>query len=390
MVSSLYLHVPFCTQKCRYCSFFSVAKNGEETGYFSLILPELRAGAAFAQELKTVYLGGGTPSCMPQRFVPEVMEAIAKYYRIAPDAEITVEANPETMTPQLAKCWCAAGVNRISLGVQSFDPMILQFLGRQHTAQQALDAVSCIRAAGITNLNLDLIYGIAGLDFKRWEQTLLQALYLKVPHLSCYALTVEEGTPLWRMQQDGHAVQCDEDAESAQRLLATQLLHTAGLYRYEISNYAKPESQSRHNGVYWAGRGYLGIGAGAHGALQLGKELIRYENPADLGLYAAMACERQFFVGRRIPLREQMFERVMLNTRRLQGLDEAEFQRDFDVPFVQCFPESCRKAIEFGLAQRKDGWFLLTQRGLEVQNAMLVWFLEEIERQAAQGPCENA
>ena len=123
----------------------------------------------------------------------------------------------------------------------------------------------------------------------------------------------------------------------------------------------------------------MGIGAGAHGALQLGKELIRYENPADLGLYAAMACERQFFVGRRIPLREQMFERVMLNTRRLQGLDEAEFQRDFDVPFVQCFPESCRKAIEFGLAQRKDGWFLLTQRGLEVQNAMLAQQIEETE-----------
>ena len=201
MVHSLYIHVPFCTQKCNYCSFYSVPRDGVETGYFSLLERELRAGAREAGCLETLYIGGGTPSCMPVDFVPRVLQAVRNSYAVAEDAEMTCEANPETLTPEKARAWSAAGVNRISLGVQSFDEAILTFLGRRHTAQQAERAVDAARQAGIDNVSIDLIYAIPTQTMTVWERTLRRAAMLALPHVSCYALSIDDGTPFAAMRE---------------------------------------------------------------------------------------------------------------------------------------------------------------------------------------------
>jgi oxygen-independent coproporphyrinogen-3 oxidase len=268
---SLYLHIPFCSRRCPYCDF-AVQVGGLEPQepYVEALLAEVRwlAQAGLAPlPLRTVYLGGGTPSLLRPALLERLLEAVADGFGLEPDAEVTLEVNPEGVSAELTRTWRSCGINRISLGVQSLDDPTLRWLGRSHDSAQAELAIRAVAKAGFSNLSCDLIYAIPGQSSAAFEQGLRTVLQYHPQHLSCYELTVEKGTSLFRQVAAGTSPAPKEDDFLEQRRLAVDLLAGAGLQRYEVSNYAIPGHESQHNLNYWTGQAYLAAGCGAHGFL---------------------------------------------------------------------------------------------------------------------------
>jgi oxygen-independent coproporphyrinogen-3 oxidase len=287
----LYLHVPFCARRCSYCDFaIAVRRSVPSEQYVTAVLREWARRQQHpvwdtSHTVDTIYFGGGTPSRLAPASLARIVERIAADRPIAPDAEITLEANPEDVTPAAAAAWRASGVNRVSLGVQSFDPAVLQWMHRTHTADQVPGAVDAIRGAGIADVSLDLIFGLpAGLG-RRWEEDLAAALTLQPNHLSLYGLTVEAGTPLARWAERGEVAPVDEDRYAAEFLAADAKLGGAGFQHYEVSNYALPGHRARHNSAYWSRAPFLGLGPSAHSGW--GRE--RQWNVREWAAYLALA-----------------------------------------------------------------------------------------------------
>ena len=265
---SVYLHVPFCTVKCAYCDFNSYA-GAEDLipAWETAVRDELVrwAGPLHARPVPTVFLGGGTPSLLEREAVERILSTIAAHYALQADAEITLEANPESVRANRLAGYRAAGVNRISMGVQSLDPDELRFLDRLHDGARAEKALRIAREAGFDNINLDLIFGLPGQALATWQTSLEGVLAWAPEHLSCYALTVEEGTPLAARVARGTIAEPDPDIATAMAEWTEDRLATTGYTQYEISNYARPGRECRHNLVYWRGGDYVGVGPGAHG-----------------------------------------------------------------------------------------------------------------------------
>jgi putative oxygen-independent coproporphyrinogen III oxidase len=262
-VHHLYLHVPFCARRCAYCDFsIAVRKKIPASDYVASIRAELRtAGPRGA--LETIYLGGGTPSLLPPHALTALLQHVVD--RTSPDeVEITLEANPEDVTPDAARSWRAGGINRVSLGAQSFDDHVLQWMHRSHDARRIGTAVTTLRRAGIDNISLDLIFALPAQLGRDWLRDLDQALALEPAHLSLYGLTVEPRTPLARWVSRGATTVTDDERYAAEYLLAHERLRSAGYEFYEVSNAAREGRRSRHNSVYWSGRPYLGLGPAAH------------------------------------------------------------------------------------------------------------------------------
>jgi oxygen-independent coproporphyrinogen-3 oxidase len=266
----LYLHVPFCARRCSYCDFaIAVRRSVPSEQYATAVLREWARRRHHpiwdtSGTVDTIYFGGGTPSRLAPALLARIVERVAADRPIVSNAEITLEANPEDVTPSAAAAWRRAGVNRVSLGVQSFDPAVLQWMHRTHTADQVPGAVEAIRAAGIADVSLDLIFGLpAGLG-RRWNDDLAAALALHPDHLSLYGLTVEAGTPLARWTERGEVTPVDEDRYAAEFLAADAELGKAGFQHYEVSNYALPGHRAGHNSAYWSRAPFLGLGPSAH------------------------------------------------------------------------------------------------------------------------------
>ena len=267
----LYLHVPFCARRCSYCDFaIAVRRAVPSAGYRDAILREwgLRLGHpawSLGSSVETVYFGGGTPSRVAPGALADILARIAADRSLASDAEVTVEANPEDVTAAAAAAWRAAGINRVSLGVQSFDPSVLRWMHLTHSADQVPRAVDLLRGAGFASLSLDLIFGVpAGLE-RDWPRDLAAAVALVPEHLSLYGLTVEAGTPLGRWTARGETIPVDDERYAAEFLLAHRALGEAGFVHYEVSNYGRPGHRARHNSAYWRRAPYLGFGPSAHG-----------------------------------------------------------------------------------------------------------------------------
>jgi oxygen-independent coproporphyrinogen-3 oxidase len=265
----VYIHVPFCARRCSYCDFaIAVRRDTPSDDFARAVLQEwsLRRdapAATGASELETVYFGGGTPSRLAPAALGRILAGLEAVYPVAPGAEITLEANPDDVTPARAAAWRALGINRVSLGVQSFSPVVLDWMHRTHTADQALGAVDILRAAGFGNLSLDLIYGVpAGLG-RDWDADLGQALGLAPEHLSLYALTVEAGTPLGKWTARREALPLADDLVAGEYLRAHDRLEAAGFHHYEVSNAARPGHRAVHNSGYWEGQPFLGLGPSA-------------------------------------------------------------------------------------------------------------------------------
>ncbi len=266
---SLYLHIPFCERKCEYCDFTSVAGTTGSDAYMGALIREVHGlGERLGRlTLDTVFIGGGTPSLVEPALLAALVDTVRTTFAVPPGAEFTMEANPSSTSTARAQVWRAAGVNRISIGVQSLEPDALRFLGRVHDAERALAAVDEVRAAGFTSINCDLIYAIPGLGDTRWRRTLERVVAAGPSHLSCYELTVEPGTPLHTRVGRGLVTPVDGARAIRQHRIAVDALEAAGYRQYEVSNFALPGEASRHNLVYWRNGYYLAAGVGAHGHL---------------------------------------------------------------------------------------------------------------------------
>lgn len=266
-MAGIYLHIPFCKRRCAYCDFFSSTDTEMKDDYVDALCSELSLRSEYlnGETIETIYFGGGTPSQLPLSQLLRLCEHIYKVYAISSDAEVTLEANPDDLTQDyVAALSSSLPVNRISMGVQSFDDARLSFLNRRHTSKQAIDAVWRCREFGIENLSIDLMYGLPNQTLKDWAEDVDRAITLDVPHVSAYHLTYEKGTVLWQRLRRKEISEVNEEISEAMYVRLVELLKNAGYVHYEISNFARPGMESRHNSSYWRAVPYLGCGAAAH------------------------------------------------------------------------------------------------------------------------------
>jgi oxygen-independent coproporphyrinogen-3 oxidase len=355
--TACYLHTPFCAIKCAYCNFFSgVREEGQGGLYFDALAAEIRhhagRGRLAGRVFDTLYLGGGTPTALEARELEQLFSLLRSAMTFDPEAEITSEANPESLTPAKAHLLRELGVNRISLGAQSFHDDELAALNRPHDAAAIGTAVRAARAAGFENLSLDLIYGLPGQTLGKWQETVEAALQLEPDHLSCYCLIIESGTPLARDVREGRTRKPDEDLQRDMFDWLVERLDRAGLAMYEISNFARPGKRSEHNLRYWTGRPWLGLGPSAHSYL----DGDRAANPADLIKYARqydpLTATDPFHPVERADL---VFERVFMALRLTDGLDLAAFEREFGASLESFYPGTVERLTAAGLVIRDAG-----------------------------------
>ena len=365
----IYLHIPYCKAKCRYCDFYSApGARGVPQSYVDALLREL---AKNTHRPDTLYFGGGTPALL----VPAQAAALIEAANPLPDAEITLEANPDSAGDWKAlRALRRAGFNRLSLGVQSTDDALLRRIGRVHTYEQVQQAVTAARKAKIENLSLDLIYGLPDQTMEDWQRTLADAVALGPEHLSCYGLKVEEGTPLWQQRQQ--LTLPDDDAQADMYLYTVAALEEAGYRQYEISNFAKPERESRHNLKYWSMEEYAGFGPGAHS--DFGG--VRYGYVRDLDGYIAGRLVLSESEGESTLARD--YEYVMLSLRTAAGID----RRTFENRYRQRFEPMEELFVQYeraGLAVRTEGGWRLTPKGFLVSNSIIAALQEALGQQKA-------
>jgi oxygen-independent coproporphyrinogen-3 oxidase len=264
-LAGIYLHIPFCRKACHYCNFHFSTSLQYKNELLDALLKEISlTPGKKEEEIETIYFGGGTPSILDQGELDKILGQLKKDFRISPDAEITLEANPDDITPAKAKAWIGSGINRLSIGIQSFRDVDLLWMNRSHSALQAKQAILDIRSAGFDNYSIDLIFGTPGLDTDAWVANITEALKLGIPHLSCYALTVEPRTALDKMIALHKKEAPDSDLQAEQYLVLMNQMEQAGYDHYEISSFSLPGMQSRHNRSYWQGKKYFGFGPSAH------------------------------------------------------------------------------------------------------------------------------
>jgi oxygen-independent coproporphyrinogen III oxidase len=376
-MSALYLHIPFCRRKCPYCDFFSVAGQPELLAvYPDLLIKQLRLACENPPPLPlhSVFFGGGTPSLLTPGAVDRLLRAIAAALPLAADAEISLEANPGTLNVASLAGYRAAGVNRLSLGVQSLSAPRLRELGRLHTPEQARQVVAQARAAGFDNLSCDLMFALPGQTTAELEVEIESFLSLAPEHLSCYGLTVEEGTDFADRQRRGELAPLDEETAAEQFMLLHERLGAAGYQHYEIANYARPGRQCRHNMTYWQRQPYLGLGAGAHSFSASGWG-VRHAVVADLAVYRA-----QLQAGRdpseeleRFDRQGAMAETLYLGLRTATGVCEEEFRRRFGQGVAEAFPQALQRAGAH-LCLR-EGYWRLDVRGWLLYDYFIEAFL---------------
>ena len=374
----LYLHIPFCRSKCDYCDFYSLP-GGEDRmdGYLRALLRQLEEAApgAAGHSVDTVYVGGGTPTVFGGERLAALLAAVGRLYRLAPGAEITCEANPDSAGEELLRALRRAGFGRLSLGMQSADAGELAAVHRRHTPEQTDAAVAAARRVGFENLSLDLICGLPGQTEESWRRTVEHALSLRPEHLSCYGLKVEEGTPLARRVAEGEVLP-DDDAQADRYLWTVERLARAGFRQYEISNFARPGYESRHNLRYWRLEPYLGFGPGAHS--DFGGR--RFAVPADLAGYLAGEAVP---AGETVSPWERGNEYLMLGLRTAAGIAGEEYRRRFGGDFAP-LEELLSRFAGHGWAERNGDRWRLTPAGFLVSNRLIGALLEA--REGAEGP----
>lgn len=348
-MNALYIHIPFCAQKCHYCDFASYpGREDVWQAYFRALEEELKTWInAVGNSFSTAFIGGGTPSLVPPEY-------IARIARMVSAREFSMEANPGTVTEEKLRIYRDAGINRLSLGVQSFDDILLKKIGRIHTADEAEEAVNIARRAGFDNINIDLMYALPGQTPDQWQTTLSRAAKISPEHISAYSLIIEEGTPISKWAEEA-----DEDIVNEMQRAATSFLSENGYARYEISNYAKPGYECAHNITYWERGDYIGIGCAAHSLYKNS----RFSNPASLDEYLSGIRRID-----EIHLTDEDIaeEHIMLGLRMTKGVEIAR------IPDMK----KAEALMKAGLAEIRDDRFFLNERGLEIQNAAVIALLD--------------
>ncbi len=356
-MAGIYIHIPFCRKACHYCNFHFSTSLGKAEAVVSSILKEIELRSSeMKEEVQTIYFGGGTPSILDTVAIERLLDAIRSHYAVSSDVEITLEANPDDITQEKAKAWKQMGINRFSIGVQSFADENLQWMNRAHDASQSFQCIQTIREVGFDNFSIDLIYGTPGQTHEGWIKDLEKAIEMKIPHLSCYALTVEEGTALHHMIGSGkkEKISADEQAERFEALV--QLSSLAGYTHYEISNLALPGKESKHNSAYWEGKPYLGVGPSAHSF----SGTKRSWNIAD-NLQYIRSIEAGILPSEEETLREtdQLNEYIMTSLRSIKGMQKKLIKTRWGMDKLQIISTEIEQFVVSGkIIATENAWVL--------------------------------
>ena len=367
----IYVHVPFCRSKCQYCAFYSLACKDYKLmdGYQAAVCQHIKEAGQLAPNylVDTIYFGGGTPSLLGADGLAAILNTIRKYFDVSDHAEITFEANPDSVTPRLLRRLRAEGFNRVSLGIQSDNDEILKKLGRPHNFQQAVEAVQLIRKHRFKNLSVDLMYGLPGQDLHSWMKTLKNVLSLKPEHISCYGLTVEEDTPLYEYQEFYNLA--DDDAQADMYLAAVQILKEHNYRQYEISNFCKKGYTSKHNMRYWRGSEYLGFGPDASSDFGGRRfSIIRDLEGYIEGIRNGDAILRE---NQEISPSERAGEYLVTRMRTVYGIDKSEYERHYLLPFDALEAKLQEYARQDCAVKTYDGRWRLTPKGFLISNTII-------------------
>ncbi len=363
----LYVHIPFCVRKCAYCDFLSFPcdTQGQEA-YVDALCQEIRQLEQVP--LRTLYIGGGTPSILPEPLIGRICETIRSTCRILPDAEWTIECNPATFDLAKARSWRAMGIDRVSMGVQSLDDRLLKRIGRIHSAEEARRGFRTLREAGFTNVSIDLMMGLPEQSMEDWMSTLREAVSLGPSHISCYSLIVEEGTPLYEEDEKGLLALPDEETERAMYHETVAYLMEHGLPQYEISNFAKPGMESRHNTSYWERIPYIGLGLGAASLM----DEKRWREPVEMCKYLEGKTPT---IEEELTLEDQMKETMLLGLRMNRGINKGMFQKRFGKSIDQVFSTEISELESYRLVESIQGSIRLTDHGRDLANQVFIRFI---------------
>lgn len=355
-MAGIYIHVPFCTQKCGYCDFYSITQLQLKEKYVDALLAEftLRSNELKQESFETIYFGGGTPSLLNKQDWRKIFDALKSVVDFKSFSEVTIEVNPDDLSLSYLNHLIEIGFNRLSIGIQSFNNEILRFMNRRHNAGQAIEGVSLAKQAGFTNISIDLIYGIPGMSLQCWMDTVDQALALQVQHISAYHLTFEPNTPFFTLLKAGNFKELpDEDSISQFQTLKNKL-KAKGFIDYEISNFCLPGLESRHNSNYWTGKTYVGFGPSAHSYVSK----TRRWNVSDLHKYIKGIEDKGEFFGREyLTEKDRYNETIMLGLRTKRGIDLVLMKQNFSVETMTYFNEEMHKQTQVNNVV-KEGDFL--------------------------------
>lgn len=375
----LYIHIPFCVRKCAYCDFLSFpATERAHEEYVAKLIEEINGQSAGFQDYRvtSIFLGGGTPSILSADLMRDLFEALYQCFDIAVDAEISIEANPGTLTMEKLFMYHTCGINRISIGLQSADDEELKVLGRIHCYDDFLKSFQRARQAGFTNINVDLMSALPGQTVQSWKNTLRKVMMLKPEHISAYSLIIEEGTPFYDRYHADRSAFPDEEMDREMYHLTEEVMAAQGFRRYEISNYAKPGYECRHNIGYWTGVDYLGLGLGAssytHG--------FRYHNVTDMDEYLSLDLSESGAAARdiqKLSEKEQIEEFMFLGLRMMRGVSGSEFFERFGLNLWSIYGEVFERLAAQGLLEVRKPEVRLTELGIDVSNMVLSEFLLE-------------
>ena len=370
----LYIHIPFCVKKCNYCDFLSAPSSKQvQIAYMDTLQKEIEEKAIAYKDwcVDTIFIGGGTPTSVPYETIVKMMDTVRAEFCLDKDCEITIECNPGTVTGEALNAYRAAGINRLSIGLQSADDELLKELGRIHTYEQFLETYTWAREAGFENVNVDVMSGLPGQSIEQYEDTLKKLVELHVEHISAYSLIIEEGTPFFKQYEEDQLDLPDEETERDMYYRTKTMLDEAGFSRYEISNYAKKGYECRHNVRYWRREDYLGLGLGASSCM----ENVRFKNTDWLDEYVLESKYMDKCDVQELSSQECMEEFMFLGLRMTKGVSKTKFADTFGVTMNEVYDRALSKLKEQKLIAEEGDFVFLTEYGLDVSNRVWVEFL---------------
>jgi oxygen-independent coproporphyrinogen-3 oxidase len=359
-MAGIYIHIPFCSQKCGYCDFYSIIRLTQKDDFVSALLKEIiqRKGELQSEKIETIYFGGGTPSLLEISDLKKILFALEQSFDLSVVKEKTIEVNPDDINEAYSKGLIDIGFNRLSMGIQSFNNRILTFMNRRHNANQAIEAVELAQKAGFKNISIDLIYGIPNLEKDNWQKSLQQAIELNIQHISAYHLTFEPGTPFYKKLKRGEISEIHDDDSVQQYKMLVEALKTAGFDDYEISNFCKPGYQSKHNSNYWTGKSYLGLGPSAHSF----NGYQRRWNISDVAEYIqALNTNSLYFEKEELSEKDRYNEVIMLGLRTRVGVDITKINNRFNSTIVVFFNQEMKQNIECKNVTDNNGYLIVCE-----------------------------
>ena len=369
-MAGIYIHIPFCKRRCIYCDFFSTTQSEKKSAYVRAVCRELEMRKDYlkGEDIETIYLGGGTPSQLLREELQEIFDYIYKVYSVREDAEITLEANPDDLTPEYVAMLRQLPINRISMGIQTFQDETLKLLHRRHTATQAIEAFRRCREAGFQNISIDLMYGLPGETLETWKEDLQQSIALRPEHISAYHLIYEEDTVLWKLREQHQVEEADEDLSVSLFSTLIEQLSEAGYQHYEISNFCLPGLHSRHNSSYWTGKKYLGCGPSAHSF----NGVSRQWNVASLDDYLKGVEGGQLdYEVEELDLYTRYNDFVLTSIRTCWGMPLSTLRSDFGEELYRYCLRMAKPHLDQGVLEKSEDVLKLTRKGIFVSDGIM-------------------